>query len=152
MSVGNTAMVASYIKEYTKADSFEIVPVMEYPKTYDECSKVANNEKENDTRPKIKSKIENLDSYDTIFIGYPIWCEDLPMIMYTFLEENDFNGKNVYLFNTHGGSDDAGTYSTIQSKLSSANVNVDGHELEEEVARTEEGKNEIIKWLEKLDY
>jgi hypothetical protein len=53
VEVGNTAMVASYIKEYLKCDSFEIVPVDKYPDNYDECTKLASKEKEDNARPKI---------------------------------------------------------------------------------------------------
>ena len=120
VEVGNTAMVASYIKEYLKADSFEIVPVDKYPDNYDECTKLASKEKEDNARPKIADKIDNFDSYKTVFVGYPIWWGDLPMIMYTFLEEYDFDGKTVIPFNTHEGSGDAGTYTT-SGKTSKSN-------------------------------
>jgi len=75
VEVGNTAMVASYIKEYLKADSFEIVPVDKYPEKYDECTDIAQKEKNDNARPKIQDKINNFDSYDTVFIGYPICGE-----------------------------------------------------------------------------
>ena len=75
VDVGNTAMVASYIKEYLKADSFEIVPIDKYPEKYDECTEVAQKEKDDNARPNIQGKINNFDSYDTVFIGYPIWGE-----------------------------------------------------------------------------
>ena len=120
VEVGNTAMVASYIKEYLKCDSFEIVPVDKYPDNYDECTKLASKEKEDNARPKIADKIDNFDSYKTVFVGYPIWWGDLPMIMYTFLEEYDFDGKTVIPFNTHEGSGDAGTYTT-SGKTSKSN-------------------------------
>lgn len=126
VEVGNTAMMASYIKDYLNADSVEIVPVEKYPDNYDECTKVASDEKDNNARPEIQNKIDNFDSYDTVFIGYPIWWGDLPMIMYTLMENYDFNGKNVIPFNTHEGSGDAGTYSTIDSKLPNAKVNTKG--------------------------
>lgn len=150
VEVGNTAMVASYIKEYLKCDSFEIVPVDKYPDNYDECTKLASKEKDDNARPLIQNKIDNFDSYKTVFIGYPIWWGDLPMIMYTFMEDYDFNGKDVYLFNTHEGSGDAGTYSTVQSKLSKANVNTDGLALDGKTARSDDGKQQTIEWLKGL--
>ena len=152
VEVGNTAMVASYIKEYLHADSFEIVPVEKYPDNYDECTKLASDEKDSNARPKIQDKIDNFDSYKTVFVGYPIWWGDLPMIMYTFLEDYDFNGKNVIPFNTHEGSGDAGTYSTIQSKLPSAKVNTKGLALDGNTARSEDGKTQTINWLKELGY
>ena len=150
VEVGNTAMVASYIKEYLKADSFEIVPIDKYPDNYDECTQLASKEKDDNARPQIQNKINNFDSYKTVFIGYPIWWGDLPMIMYTFMEEYDFDGKDVYLFNTHEGSGDAGTYTTVQSKLSKANVNTDGLALDGKTARSDDGKQKTIEWLKGL--
>ena len=152
VDVGNTAMVASYIKEYLKADSFEIVPIDKYPEKYDECTEVAQKEKDDNARPNIQGKINNFDSYDTVFIGYPIWWGDLPMIMYTFMEEYDFNGKNVIPFNTHEGSGDAGTYQSIQSKLPNAKVNTKGLALDGKTARSDDGKQQTIDWLKGLGY
>ena len=145
-------MVASYIKEYLKADSFEIVPVDKYPDNYDECTKVASKEKDDNARPQISEKIENFDSYNTVFVGYPIWWGDLPMIMYTFLEEYDFNGKTVIPFNTHEGSGDAGTYTTIQDKLPNATVKTNGLALDGKTARSDDGKQQTIDWLKELGY
>ncbi len=68
IEVGNTAIMASYIKEYLKADSFEIVPENKYPDSYDECLKIATKEKEEDARPAIESKLDDISKYDTIFI------------------------------------------------------------------------------------
>ena len=152
VEVGNTAMMASYIKEYLNADSFEIVPVDKYPDSYDECTKVASDEKDAQARPQIQNKIDNFDSYDTVFIGYPIWWGDLPMIIYTFMQDYDFKGKNVIPFNTHEGSGDAGTYSTIKSKLPSAKVNTKGLALEGKTARSEDGKQQTIDWLKEIGY
>ncbi|MBO6122564.1 MAG: NAD(P)H-dependent oxidoreductase [Methanobrevibacter sp.] len=152
VEVGNTAMVASYIKEYLKADSFEIVPIDKYPDNYDKCTELAQKEKDDNARPKITGKIDNFDSYDTVFVGYPIWWGDLPMIMYTFMEEYDFNGKKIIPFNTHEGSGDSGTYQTIQEKLPNADVNTKGLALEGKVARSDDGKQQTIDWLKGLGY
>ena len=152
VEVGNTAVMASYIKEYLKADSFEIVPVNKYPDSYDECLKVATKEKDNNSRPKIQNKLDDISKYDTIFLGYPIWWGDLPMIMYTFMEEYDLSGKTVIPFNTHEGSGSSGTYDTIKSKLKSSNVNTSGLALTGSKARTDDGKNDTINWLKGLGY
>ena len=152
IDVGNTAMMASYMKEYLNADSFEIVPVKKYSDDYEECKKEATNEMNANARPEIQNKIDNFETYDTIFIGYPIWWGDMPMIIYTFMEEYDFTGKTVIPFNTHEGSGNSGTYSTIKSKLSNANVNINGLALQGKTARTDSGKDETIKWLKELGY
>lgn len=152
VEVGNTAMVASYIKEYLKADSFEIIPTNKYSDKYQECLDQATKEKDENARPEIQNKISNFDQYDTIFVGYPIWWGDLPMIMHTFFESYDFNGKKVIPFNTHEGSGDAGTYSTVQKDLPKANVTTDGLALDGKTARSDDGKQKTIDWLKGLGY
>ncbi|MBO6109776.1 MAG: NAD(P)H-dependent oxidoreductase [Methanobrevibacter sp.] len=152
VEVGNTAIVASYIKDYLKADSFEIIPVNKYPDKYQECLDQATKEKNENARPEIQNKITNFDQYDTIFVGYPIWWGDLPMIMHTFFESYDFNGKKVIPFNTHEGSGDAGTYSTVQKDLPKANVTTDGLALDGKTARSDDGKQKTIDWLKGLGY
>lgn len=152
VEVGNTAIVASYIKDYLKADSFEIIPVNKYPDKYQECLDQATKEKNENARPEIQNKISNFDQYDTIFVGYPIWWGDLPMIMHTFFESYDFNGKKVIPFNTHEGSGDAGTYSTVQKDLPKANVTTDGLALDGKTARSDDGKQKTIDWLKGLGY
>lgn len=152
VEVGNTAIVASYIKDYLKADSFEIIPVNKYPDKYQECLDQATKEKNENARPEIQNKITNFDQYDTIFVGYPIWWGDLPMIMHTFFESYDFNGKKVIPFNTHEGSGDAGTYTTVQKDLPKANVTTDGLALDGKTARSDDGKQKTIDWLKGLGY
>lgn len=152
VEVGNTAIVASYIKDYLKADSFEIIPVNKYPDKYQECLNQATKEKNENARPEIQNKITNFDQYDTIFVGYPIWWGDLPMIMHTFFESYDFNGKKVIPFNTHEGSGDAGTYTTVQKDLPKANVTTDGLALDGKTARSDDGKQKTIDWLKGLGY
>lgn len=120
---GNTAIVADMIIEQTGADSFEILPKTDtYPTTYKELTDVAKEEQNQNARPEIASTVENFDSYDTIYLGYPIWWGDLPMICYTFLESYHFDGKTIIPFCTHAGSGNAGTQSKIQSAVPNADV------------------------------
>ena len=152
VEVGNTALMASYITDYLNADSFEIIPTKPYPYDYKETTEQAKKEQKDASRPEIKNKIENFKNYSTIFIGYPIWWGDMPMIIYTFLESYDFTNKTIIPFNTHEGSGNAGTYSKIISKLPKSKVNKNGLALQGKVARTEEGKLRTISWLEELGY
>lgn len=120
---GNTAIVADMIVEQTGADSFEILPKTDnYPTTYKELTDVAKEEQNQNARPAIKDTVQNLEQYDTIYLGYPIWWGDLPMICYTFLESYDFSGKTIVPFCTHEGSGNAGTQSKIQSVVKNATV------------------------------
>ena len=122
VSEGNTAKFAKEIAAQTGGDLFEIVPVTAYPSSYDDMLTVATKERTNNERPAIRDTVEIFESYDTVFIGYPIWWGDLPMILHTFMESYDFTGKTVIPFNTHEGSGQSGTQSTIASKLSDATV------------------------------
>ena len=129
VSVGNTEIMARYIKEYLgdRADGFKIDPVVSYPANYKECTEVATREKNSNARPEFKNaEALDLSKYDTILLGYPIWWGDVPMIINTFLEKYDFSGKTIIPFNTHEGSGDAGTYANIKNKMSSSNVNTNG--------------------------
>ena len=120
---GNTAIVADMIVEQTGSDSFEILPKNDnYPMTYSELTDVAKEEQNQDARPEIKDALQNIEQYDTIYLGYPIWWGDLPMICYTFLESYDFSGKTIIPFCTHAGSGNAGTQSKIQSAAPNATV------------------------------
>lgn len=150
--VGNTEILAKNLAEYLSADTFAIVPQEKYPADYQSCVEKATEEKDADARPAYIGEVENFDDYDTIFLGYPIWWGDLPMIVYTFLENHDFNGKTVIPFNTHEGSGNAGTFEALKAKLSTANVIGDGFNISGIKAREEEGKEKITSWAKELGY
>ena len=152
VKVGNTAMVASYIKEYLDIDSFEILTTKKYPEDYDEMLTLAKKEQKNNERPELKNKIETLDNYDTIFIGYPIWLGDMPMALYTFFESYDLSNKTIIPFNTHEGSGDSDTYNKIKKMLPNSNVITDGLAIKGSIARSGKGKIITINWLRTLGY
>ena len=122
VSEGNTAKLAKEIAAQTGGDLFEIVPAVPYPSSYDETLSIATAERTGNARPEIKTTVTDFKQYDTIFIGYPIWWGDLPMILHTFMESYDFTGKTVIPFNTHEGSGQSGTQSAIAGKLTGAKV------------------------------
>ena len=101
---GNTQHVAEYIAARTGGTLFRIEPVTPYPQEYTPCTEVAKAEKEADARPAIASEVENWDSYDIVFIGCPVWWHTAPMIICTFAESYDFNGKTVVSFCTYASS------------------------------------------------
>ena len=119
---GNTAKLAKVIAEQTGADLFEIVPVVDYPQSYDECLEAATAEQREGARPEYMGDVENWDQYDTIFIGYPIWWGEIPNIVYTFMENHDFAGKTVIPFNTHEGSGQSHSQRDIKNALPDATV------------------------------
>ncbi len=120
---GNTAIIAKIIAEKTNADITEIVPEVAYPKNYRQTTDVAKKEQQQNARPKYKlSKDVDFSKYDTIYIGYPNWWGDMPMVVYSFLEEHDLNGKTIVPFCTHAGSGLSGTVSRIQNIYKNATV------------------------------
>lgn len=153
IEIGNTEVMANYIKECLgdKADIFKIDPVKAYPKDYKSCVEFAKYEAEINARPEFKDDV-NIEEYDTIFIGYPIWNGNVPMIINTFLEKYDFKGKNIELFNTHEGSGNAKTYVYIKNKLSSSTVNTNGLAIRGSKVNEDDTKVEIRDWLRELGY
>lgn len=109
VSKGSTEILAEMIAKEVGGDLFKIEPVNPYPVNYNETVRIARDEKRNNTRPKIKNKVNNLENYDMVFLGYPIWHGDLPMAFYTFFDENNLSGKTIVIFSTHEGSGLAGT-------------------------------------------
>ena len=101
---GNTEHVAKYIAEQTGGTLFRIEPVKPYPTEYTPCTEVAKAEKERNDRPAIKNKVTDWDSYDTVFIGCPVWWWTAPMIINTFAESYDFKGKTVVPFCTYAST------------------------------------------------
>ena len=119
---GNTSIVAHSIAGKVVSDVFEIVPVEEYPFGYDDCYTRAKSEQNSNARPAISDTFDSFDDYDTVYLGYPIWHSDLPMIMLTFIESKDWTGKKVMPFCTHGDSGLCGTDQHIKSLCKGADV------------------------------
>ena len=132
---GNTAKIAKEIAAQTGAALIEIEPEQSYPESYDECCDVALAEQEANERPALK-ELPDLSAYETIYLGYPIWWGDLPMFLYTLLENVDFAGKTIWPFNTHEGSGEAGTGAKIVAACPDATV-VDGLAMRGKTAQTE---------------
>ena len=102
---GNTAIVAEMIGEAMDADLYEILPADDhYPMTYKELTDVGLQEQRDGARPAYAGEIPDLENYDTIFIGAPVWWGDWPMIMYTVFENTPLSGKTLIPFSTHAGS------------------------------------------------
>lgn len=147
--LGNTQYMAQVIQRTTNADIYRIEPQNPYPTDHTTLVAQAREEQDQDTRPAIKDAIPDFDSYDTVFIGYPIWWSDLPQILYTFFDTYDFSGKTVIPFSTHGGSSFAGTPATIQSLEPGAKM-LDGLTISRN--NIQDAEQEIVSWVNGLDY
>ena len=145
--LGNTQYMAYVIQENTGADIFRILPKTPYPTDHDELLQVAQEEIRQNARPEIDGTIENFDSYDTVFVGYPNWNADMPHILYTFFETYDFSGKTIVPFNTHGGSGFSNTQATI-AKLQPGAAMLEGKSISRN--SIEGAEQEIIDWLQSI--
>lgn len=134
------------------ADLFSIQTSVDYPGDIDELIDYASSEQEEDVRPELTSHIENLDDYDTVFIGYPLWWYDLPQVMYSFFDEYDFSGKTLIPFDVHNGSRLSDTVETIQELEPDARVITDGFTISQSTVaeETESVAEEVSSWLQGL--
>jgi len=144
---GNTSIIAHMIAEQTGAELFEIEAVTPYSETHSELLEVSRQEMAADARPEIVGTVDNMDDYDTIFIGYPNWWGDMPMIVYHFIESYDFTGKTIVPFCTHGGSGLSGTERAI-ANITGASM-MDGFAISGETAQNdrERSRDEVNAWL-----
>ncbi len=131
-------------------DLFSIRTSVVYPADGGELIDYAAQEQEENARPELTTHIENLDGYDTIFIGYPNWWADLPMAVYSFFDEYDFSGKTIIPFNVHNGSRFSHTIQTIQELEPDATVVEDGFTVSEQTVA--EAAEDVAAWLEDLGY
>lgn len=147
---GRVRAVADMIQEVTGGDLFSIQTSVQYPADGGELIDYASQEQSDDARPELTAHIENLDSYDAIFIGYPTWWYDMPQVLYSFFDEYDFTGKTIIPFNVHNGSRFSGTISTIQELEPGATVIEDGFTVSEQSVADAAG--DVAAWLNQLEY
>ena len=148
---GNTHIIAEIIARKTGGTLFEIKPVKSYPVNYKECTKVASSEKAAKARPALANTVENFDNYGVIFVGFPIWYGDMPMPVYTFLENYDFGGKTIIPFCTHGGSGLSSTDQQITLTCPGAKL-LQGFEIRGSVAQKDfnQAESKVAEWLKKI--
>lgn len=147
---GNMEYMAEIIQRETNGDLFEIIPVQSYPINHDQLVNQAAEEQDNQLRPELASQVKNIEQYDVIFVGYPNWWADLPMPLYTFLEEYDLSGKTIIPFTSHGGSGLSNTINEIQNIQSNATVIEHGLSISRN--DVSDSDSEIISWLNELGF
>lgn len=145
----NTQTIANLIHENVGGDIFRIQTVQSYPTDYTETTQVAKKEQEENSRPELTDKVENMDQYDTIFIGYPNWWGTMPMAVFTFLEQYDFSGKNIIPFCTHEGSALGRSESDIKKTVPNANL-LKGLAIRGSSVNSSSAKTSVTNWIEEL--
>lgn len=148
---GNTAFIANYISEISNADIFEITSKKDYDIPYVEMLKVVREEWENDEYPEFSKPLPNIDKYDIIFVGGPIWWGTYPRVMFSFFKEHDLNGKIIIPFTTNEGSGLGDTKVDLQKIFPKAVV-IDGFSISGQEARKPEAREVVKEWLENLYY
>lgn len=144
---GNTREIANQIHGHTGADFFEIVPQKAYPSEYKATTEQARKELDSNFRPALKTlKAPNLEAYDVVFLGYPVWWGTMPTPVMTFLEGNDLAGKTVIPFTTSGGSGMVGI-SDIR-RLAPRAVLLEGLTVYGRSVRN--SQDQVSAWLDKL--
>ena len=139
---GNTQIVAEALAGLTGGDLYRITTAEPYPEDYASMLTRAREELDADARPALAGELPNLDDYDIIMIGYPIWHGAIPRPVLTFLERYDLTGKRLIPFNTHEGSGQSGTASEIAASASGAEtldgIAIRGRTAQEDDSRTRE--------------
>lgn len=141
---GTTHYVATIFAEATGGDLHEIKTVHQYPDNRKALLDYARKEAENKTYPALASKLTNLSNYDVIYIGYPNWYYDMPMPIYTFLQQYDLSGKTVIPFCTHGGSGFSKSVENIEALAPKATVKR-GPAISR--SRLDNVRNAILTWV-----
>ncbi len=146
---GNTQALAKIVSDQVGGDFRRIKTIKAYP-SGQELFDYTKAERDNDERPELKELGVNPEDYDMIFVGYPMWWYTLPMPMYTFFDTYDFSGKTIVPFNTHEGSGNGGTYTTIQEFEPNATVleglPIRGGDMENDQTST------VVDWLERIGF
>jgi flavodoxin len=146
---GNTRALATEIEKQTSGTLFEIIPIEAYPEDYGETVERWHRERDADERPEITSVVENMESYGVIFVGYPIWSNDVPAVVRTFLEQYDMTGKMVIPFCTHGGSGFGVSLDRLEELCPGAVIG-DGFEIYGTSVVSCEAK--VAEWLSGIDF
>ena len=149
IKVGNTKLVADEIQKVTGGDEFEIVADKNYDLPYNDLVNVAKEETEKGEKPSFKGEIKDIDDYDTVFIGGPIWWGTYPRVMFTFFDKYDLNGKTIIPFSTHEGSGLGSVVEDLKTLYPNATFkeafSIYGTETRKDLSK-------VDKWLKRLDF
>lgn len=148
---GNVAQLASWISSETGGDLFSIQVTDPYPADWDGCLNRANKEKADGIHPALSETLDNIEEYDTAFLGYPNWWYSCPMAIYSFLDEHDLSGKQIYLFCSHGTGGLASSVKDITAALPS-NTTVSDNVFHVYQNDTPSAQNDLLNWLKELGY
>lgn len=145
---GVTGKVAANLAKAIGADLYEIAPEIPYTNAdlnwMDKKSRSSVEMNDRSSRPAIGTKVDDMSTYDTVFVGFPIWWYREPSIIDTFVESYDFSGKTIVPFATSGGSGLGDTTKNLKAICPGANI-VEGQRFAASVS-----ESDLKKWVENL--
>lgn len=145
---GNDQRMARWIAEETGGELFRIVPAEAYSEDYGACVDRARNELVNGTRPELSVHIDTdiMAQYDIIYLGFPVWWSDLPMPVWTFLEEYDLSGKTIIPFFSHNGTSNSGNGLRRLSELAPGTTVLSDDAISIRAGLVSSSRNKVKKW------
>lgn len=150
--VGNVELMADYIAEQVNADDVILIKTLEaYSSDYDETVEKGESQNQNNIRPELDMDINGLETYDTIFLGYPIWNYTIPVAVASFLEQYDLSGKEIILFGSSGASSVESTIETVSEYQPNAEV-IGGLTIKHGDILESDRNSTIDDWLKELGY
>ena len=149
---GNGQQMAKWIAEETGGDLFRIVPSESYGEDFDSCADRAKNELDNEIRPELSEHIaaDTMAQYDVIYLGFPVWWYDLPMPVWTFLEEYDLSGKTVVPFFSHNGSSNGANSVNRVTELAKGATVLADDALSLRGSSVADSEKEVKDWVQKV--
>jgi flavodoxin len=156
----NTKAVAEIIQQQVGGDLVQLEPVTPYPDDYREAVAQVDRENETGYLPPLKTRIERMADYDTVFIGFPTWDMQIPPPMKSFLKSYDLRSKTVVPFNTNGGFGTGNSFETVREMCPDSKVlegfsieggrERDGILLAIKDKRRDQVRDQVAKWLERI--
>lgn len=145
---GNGQQMARWISEETGGDLFRIIPAESYGEDYNTCADRAKEELDNEIRPELSSHIDAdiMAQYDVIYVGFPVWWYDLPMPVWTFLEEYDLSGKTIIPFFSHNGSSNGANSVKRVTELADGATVLSDDALSIRGSNVSDSENEVKEW------
>lgn len=158
----NTETVAKIIQKQVGGELVELELVNPYPENYKEIVAQVDRENEEGFLPELKTKINDLDSYGTIFLGFPTWDMQMPPPMKSFLTNNDLSGKTVIPFNTNAGYGVGSSFQTVEDLCPNSTI-LEGYSTQGGIERDGilfvmegekliEVKSQVTNWLQKIGF
>jgi flavodoxin len=142
---GNTRVIAGQIRRALGADLFEIEPAEPYPENYEETVIQAQNERDSGYEPPLKATLPNIDHYEVVFLGFPIWGMTAPPVIRSFLSAHDLAGKTLVPFITHGGYGLGQSLTVLAEHAREARI-IEGFSKQADQER--ETLTEVTRWLQ----